>query len=647
MTTTTRTRAIQHSVAIAFITLVLAIVIYTPLAHGAPQKSSFVKERQQRRTFGNDFLALILKDKKDPSDQGMIPNAPVYALAGLYTGKDVKGANKILKKAMTFAAGKDKKISPEEAIQAKWTMRGWLRVYYLFYDKSSHFPGRMSKDTQSMMEEMFFQYGVHKSKLKRTNLKNIWHIHGSENHDMMDFSNAYLALQSVENLPKYKNQKLPDGHTPKEHVQAWHTYFRLYALERAKNGLFVEISPTYGKWFVGEFVNMYEFSKDPTVRKRMEMLLHLMWTDWSIDHLNGVRGGGKTRCYQGSYSQTGKGDSWDKMAWDLFGQAPYHWNSHGGLSTLDLATSQYELPDITFDIALRKGDFSPYAFQSLRPSKVKGGSGKTYYDMDEKGGGILRYSYCTPEAIMGSWMLDTRENYAAINTQNRWQGVIFPTGVDRRVFPQSRGLKNGKTYSQHLAVQYRNVMLVTNHPKAKQTGELRVFFPKAIQQKVTEEKGWIIVHEGESWLGVRFLDQAGATAKNYTFESTDLKMKVKETSRKNEPGSWMLPKEKSATMAMVLSREKDHKTLKEFIAYLESHSHEADKGGGSYSYVDDLGENIKLDLGRKLNIPTINGKPVDLYPQKVFDSPYMSSDHRSGVVTLKKGKEEMILDFNK
>ena len=184
------------------------------------------------------------------------------------------------------------------------------------------------------MEELFFLYGSHKSTVKRAELRFIWFIQGSENHDMMDLSSAYLALQAIQDLKAYKDRKLPDGHTPAQHVRAWDVYYAQYALERAKNGLFVEISPTYGKWFVGEFVNMYEFSRSPLVRKRMEMLLHLMWADWAIDQLNGVRGGGKTRCYQGHYAQSGGGDSWDLMAQDLMGQKGWFWKTHGIFSTM-------------------------------------------------------------------------------------------------------------------------------------------------------------------------------------------------------------------------------------------------------------------------------------------------------------------------
>ena len=613
--------------------IALMVMIVASGASGA-EDTAFSAARQQRQAFRDDYMKKILEEK--------VVHPLVYAMAGLYTGKDVKGANKQLRNYLAEKAGTDGKFAPKEAgdESVKWCMRGSLRIYYLFHDTSRFFPGRLEKDVQAKLEELFFNYGCYKSKVARADLKNIWHIHGSENHDMMDFSNAYLALQTVHTLDAYKGRKLPDGKTPTQHVTAWHKYYAHYCLERAKNGLFVEISPTYGKWFVGEFVNMYEFSEDPLVRKRMEMLLHLMWADWSVDQLKGVRGGGKTRCYAGNYSQSGSGDSWDLMAGVLFGISPWHWNSHGGMSTLVLQTSSYQLPDIVLDIALNKGEFKPFVFQSTRPAKVLK-SPKGVYKMDPKAGGVVRYSYCAPEAIMGSWIINTKTAYAKINTQNRWQGVIFPTAKTARIFPQSEGLGNGKTYDQHMAVQHRNVMVVANHPRAKQTGALRVFVAKDMRKGLTRKDGWAIVKEGNAWLGIRPLNDKG-------FDLKELQQKkVKEASRQNRAGFWLWPKAKASSVVFVLSREGTHKTLKDFLAYLKSHEHGVTKGGvAHYTFIDDLGATTRLELGAALHVPTINGKPVNLYPKRVFDSPYLSSDHGSGVVTIKKGSRKLVLDFN-
>ena len=45
-------------------------------------------------------------------------------------------------------------------------------------------------------------------------------------------------------------------------------------------------------------------------------------------------------------------------------------------------------------------------------------------------------------------------------------------------------------------------------------------------------------------------------------------------------------------------------------------------------------------------VPTINGKPINYAPDKVFDSPFLVSDYNSGVVTIRKGERRKVLDFN-
>ncbi|MBI1335465.1 MAG: DUF1961 family protein [Phycisphaera sp.] len=626
--------------------IVMLLTLGSTAIAGSADDSAIHDARARRREFGSKLMDELVATPV--SKEGLTTYAPVYALACLYTGTDLDRANEQLRSALKAIAGEDNTVSVDEALDAKWRMRTWLRVYYFFNDKSPFFPGRLAQNVQAQLEEMLFLYGCGKSTVERANLKNIWHIQGSENHDMMDLSNAYLALQAIQHLPAYTDRKLPDGHNPTEHVKAWEAYYAQYALERAKNGLFVEISPTYGKWFIGEIVNMYEFAQDPTVRHRMKLLLDLTWADWSIDQLNGIRGGGKTRCYQGSYSQSGGSDSWNLMGKALMGIKGWYWASNGIQSQLILSTSRYEPPDVVMDIALDKGSFTPFVYQSTRPAKVAGGGGgRGFYDMDPKAGGMLRYSYCTPDYIMGGWMLDTRTDYAAINTQNRWQGIVFATGPNARVFPQSVGLGNGKTYNQHIAVQHRNVMLVATHPNAKQTGQMRVYFPKDIQERIVEKDGWLVVHEGAAWLGVKFLDaDPNATGKNYEFKQADPTQRNEASRNDNNDARWLWPKADKPTVAFVGSRESKHPTLEDFLTYLAGHEYTITDGCVSYAFKDDLGVETRMELGGKLPVPRINDKPVDLYPDKVFDSPYLNSFHGSGIVTLEKDGRKISLDFN-
>ena len=42
----------------------------------------------------------------------------------------------------------------------------------------------------------------------------------------------------------------------------------------------------------------------------------------------------------------------------------------------------------------------------------------------------------------------------------------------------------------------------------------------------------------------------------------------------------------------------------------------------------------------------VNGQPMELSDQ-LFDSPYLTSEYRSGVITAEFGGRKLVLDFNK
>ena len=57
------------------------------------------------------------------------------------------------------------------------------------------------------------------------------------------------------------------------------------------------------------------------------------------------------------------------------------------------------------------------------------------------------------------------------------------------------------------------------------------------------------------------------------------------------------------------------------------------------------GDTLTLDTSYR-RIPTINGRPVDYTPRHVHESPYLNSVYDSGVVTISKGDQRLVLDFN-
>ncbi|MFC1716131.1 hypothetical protein ACFL6S_20840 [Candidatus Poribacteria bacterium] len=570
-----------------------------------------------------------------------------FALSALWLNHRVDEGNEQLRKAYreildgTWLGADDLKalgpgqMTPERAgcETVKWKMRMWLRVYYLFHEKSEFFPGRLVPDVQSDIRELLWNYGAAKSTVERSNLEHIWWIQGSENHDMMDLSNAFLALQAIKDVPEYQNRKLPDGHTPAEHVAAWNMYYKLYCDERAKHGLFAEVaSPTYGKWFLPEIANMYDFAEDAKLQKKMEMLLHLTWADWSIDQLRGMRGGGRTRVYQGNYSRLGAQDSWRNMGLILLGRDDWLDAVHGQANYV-LATTKYRLPDVIVDLALSEAERGEYIYISLRPAKLESvKDADITYPMDGNDPYMLRYSYCTPDYVTGSLWLDPAARYAAISTQNRWQGIIFPTHVNARVFPQCVGLRNGKTYAQHLAVQHQNVMLVQKNRKARQSGDMRVFFYTGMKSRVLERDGWILAEEGEAYIAVRVLPRFNDPERQgYIWDDEN----------------WLRCKDDFAPIVFVAGRKAGFTTTDDFLIYLKSHQFALVDESLTYSFQDIDGKvaALTMDIDDQKNLPIVNGQIIDLKPDRVFDSPYLHSENGSGLVTIEFNDRRLLLDF--
>ena len=62
--------------------------------------------------------------------------------------------------------------------------------------------------------------------------------------------------------------------------------------------------------------------------------------------------------------------------------------------------------------------------------------------------------------------------------------------------------------------------------------------------------------------------------------------------------------------------------------------------------IDNLGGDTLTFHADRSRLPEINGKPVELAPDKVYDSPFVQSEWDSGVVTIQFGDENRVLDFN-
>lgn len=609
-------------------------------------------------------------------------SSPLYmGFAKLFLGRDTESANQDIHAAhaaMLQESAKEAKLAEATTLtpqiagaeRLKWQMRTWIRLHYLFGDKSAFHPGRLSPENQALIKEMFWcflsappnTYDVTArnagANLRRSDPRYASAIHGSENHEIMHLGNILLAAQALKDLPEYRDRKLPNGESLQERYDRWNAFYKHRWDEMARHGLLVEAFSGYAQYTLPEICNLFDFAEDPALKKKTEMILHLIWTEWAVGQLNGIRGGGKNRIYQSS--EPTNGDAWREISLFFFDNGPWGTRWHPdpikGMPRV-MASTTYRVPELIRDIAkdaAGKGEYAymakRYARQAPIPAAEVPVDWSPWYNFDPVDTRLLAYDHCTPDYVMGCLMLDPRlpiapshiylqgadlpEGYPALSQQNLFTSIVFANNPNACVIPQGlpAAKSNQKTYLQYQAVQKHNVMMIQRHPKAGNSELLRVGFAKGMKERMFEKEGWWLLQEGNAFLAVKgFSSQDGRSACG-TGWNNDM---------------WLHLDDRDAPAVFVMGRTAQFKDIDAFAAHVLSGSSALEGRRFSFHIKDIAGDPLSLSLDLDgSGLPRINGAPVDFLPKRVFDSPFFWSDHDSGVVTIQKGGKKMVLDFN-
>ena len=537
------------------------------------------------------------------------------AIAALTLGRDIDGAN------TRVATVRERERSLDH-----WTLQQGHRLLLLFGVHGIRAPGRVRTDAEDAVLEATWDFVSERSRLPDADPGRTWQLVGSENHDIMYKTTYLFGSLLLSRDSRYADRTYAAGGTAKDHAEAWTRYFASYLRERGRKGLFVEVaSPTYAKYTLTSIYNLHDFAPDPAVRDTARKLLDLYWADWAEDQLDGVRGGGKSRVYQGNYARRGRQEgvyAYQHLYFG-FGEPSCHMASVAAL------TSAYRVPDVVLDIALDRVGRAVYTTLSRRPGDPGEGDASVegVYNAAPKGR-ILRAGYHTPDYVLGCCMIDPRLTYTGISAQNRWQGMIFRGHPDARVFTflGSKRKDKPQTYDAHVAVQHGPVLLLRGRPDAhKYHLDSYVYFADCLEERV-EDGEWIFARHGDAYLGCRL---PGRGQEWVTCESM--------------PGPVIKLADARGIVVLHAGRRADDGTFEEFRAkLLGGQSTMADN---AFHYVCPDGVRLTM-FARDARLPEINGTPVDLTPDCVFDTPFIQSRWDSGVVTIRKGERELKLRFD-
>jgi len=640
-------------------TMLCGLIAFTIVTHAAVGLPTGESERQH----DEHVCQFFTKELKCET--------PIYrGWARLYLNKDLKEANAdiraayagILKETGKGAAEMTPEIAGDNDV--KWQMRSWVRIYFEFGPGKGPRNGRLEPETLRLIENLFWNYVCNRSHWGRTT-RPATDIFGTENHEMMHYGNVLMALQALKNLPDYRDRVLPeDGRTVREHFEAWNKYYKEHFVARARFGDQAELFADYWKYTMPEIFNMRDLAEDPLLRKRADMFLDVLWTDWTIGQLSGMRGGCRTRIYQDSKETTDNSadrtsdDAWLRMSRILrdrngWWNVSYHPHPIRGEPRV-LAVTGYRLPDLVGELADDAQGRGEYVYVARRLAKQCAmpaaaapirEPNSPWVPFDVTDTRMLSYEYCTPDYVMGALLIDPLlklgnshtdkdldECYPALTSQNQYCAIQFASGVDARIVPQCLGLNNGKTYLQHQAIQHKNVQIVQRNKNGKQTGPMRVYFAKGMKDRLQERDGWFFLEEGNAFLAVKAFSSADASPCPTTWD--------------NE--FWLRPQDPDAPVVFVAGRKPKFRTLGDFMTYVGKLAVRAEGNRLTVAGADTDGAQCSLTLLTDLSgVPEVNGKPINFTPASLYDSPYLNSEYGSGIVTIKKGARQRVLDFTK
>lgn len=508
----------------------------------------------------------------------------------------------------------------------------YLRLYGLMNHRTGPMKGPLSRKAQANFEKGFWEVAKANSKLAEAQ-RDVWEMEGSENHHVASKSCDLLVAQFLRTIPEYANQKYDDGSTLAQQYEARRDYFLRWFDERAKRGQFVEAaSPSYQGDSIAAIFNLRDFAEDPVLRKKAEMYLDLVYANIAEETLLTTRGGPKSRVKVGH-----EYESMTDRGYDLLFNAPDR--TFEPLNVGGPSTSNYYPPPAVVALAQDTTARGVYAFTKRWPGPVAEGGSRSARDPDgilwrtlDPERSVLRYGFATPSYVLGSAGLDARWLDDA-SMGFRWQGVVFASDPLARIgfeaMPARR--KDWHGFNPFFSVQDRNILITQKwaptppNPRTANPTYLCVYFSPTLDD-LEEKDGWIFVKDGGAFAALHVVTGGYHWAPTWKHQADVGAEKPMIT----------LDAE-NAPVILIANESADYRH--DFAAFQNAVTSQPIR------YERGVLHFASISFQGPAQPARVNGEPVDLAPALGYDSPFIRSEWNSGLIYIRKGDDNVVLDF--
>ncbi len=596
-----------------------------------------------RKRMGQPFVPAPIKvDWNHRGDYTRDYNHSVvlFASRALYLNEQVDEANKVLRDMCQYHLDRPQTLLEIHSFPG--ALRPLVQLSQLYGPQGTRTKGLLSAETSQVILKTMWAWASAKSKLAEAEVteSQTWTITDSENHHANHIASCWAVSMFLARQPGYRDRQYADGHTAREHYEAWTAYLCEYLRQRGRKGMMVEIdSPSYSSVALSVGYWLYELSDDPVLKQRAAAYLTLWWALWAEQQIDGVCGGAKARCYPAS--ATSGVDFVGRAAWYGLGIGPPEFEHE---AMLPFVTSTWRMPDVVMDLALDVAGRGAYEVRERRLGLLRPGGVRPQFHLRTDVSGVLRYSYGTPDYLMGSLLCETRpaEDWFTGSSQNRWHGVIFRGAANARIYPCCE--TDHSAYNPHWAVQRKGTLIAQKLKTSLHADGLRVWFSKEGLSTPVKDGGWFFAEAAGAWAAVKVVlgeaefPAVGAPKKKAARSDED-----GESSSATARGLVLKCSDDYSPVIIEVARKTDFPALDAFRQAVLALPLKSESGVLTYT---GLGGDRFTFFSDQSQPPQVNGQRVDYAPAKAYDSPFVQSDWDSGLVNIHKGARKLVLNFN-
>ncbi len=328
----------------------------------------------------------------------------------------------------------------------------------------------------------------------------------TENHFLQYYTGWYLAAQEW-NVPRWSN-----GKTSEETLKDAQDYLDHWIKLTTSLGQGEFNSPTYFITYIDPLILLYQFAKDPLMKKKAEMMLEYMFADYGVEYLDGFYCGAHSRDYP--YIAVNPHVAQSRIFGYLyFGHTEFRPRIREAISVIFPALSSFKVPPIIRDVATDRSQ--PYVSKQRKRVRfiIRYGPERTppvykytymtkYYCLGSMQGGILQ----PIQEHVWDVTFASRRPYNTVFALNPYRspkelGLFFPEeplpiygfvahshGYYGDVDKWSSSSPHERTF-QHLNTIIDLYDLNLN--PTERWHQIDAFFPLTLNQFIVSESGWI------------------------------------------------------------------------------------------------------------------------------------------------------------